>query len=65
MRTHRGMLQFLPSWALRPPRRPGVRKRHPTIARQLLGKYRDLLPPGTTSTEFLKEQRATLHGKLA
>ena len=47
------------------PRRQTTRKRHPTIARQLLGKYRDLLPPGKISTEFLKEQRATLHGKLA
>ena len=34
------------------------------VADELLGKYKDILPQGKTSTEFLKDLRNHLHDKL-
>lgn len=34
------------------------------IADELLGKYKGIIPKGKTSTEFIKELRNTLYGKI-
>ena len=35
-----------------------------SISKELLGKYRDVIPSEITSTEFIKELRKTLCGKV-
>ena len=34
------------------------------ISKELLGKYRDVIPSEMTSTEFIKKLRATMHNKV-
>lgn len=34
------------------------------IADELLGKYKNILPKGKTSTQFIKEMRNTFYGKV-
>ncbi len=34
------------------------------IAKELLGKYHDVIPSEMTSTEFIKKLRSTLYGKV-
>jgi len=35
-----------------------------SIADELLGKYKGIIPKEKTSTEFIKELRGTLYGKI-
>lgn len=35
-----------------------------SIADELLGKYKGIIPKGKTSTQFIKEMRSTLYGKI-
>lgn len=37
-------------------------KKH--LSEELLGKYGDIIPAETTSTEFIKKLRTTLHNKV-
>jgi hypothetical protein len=34
------------------------------ISDELLGKYKNIIPQGKTSTEFIKELRSSLYGKV-
>ena len=34
------------------------------VADQLLGKFKGIIPEGKTSTQFIKEVRASLYGKV-
>jgi hypothetical protein len=35
-----------------------------SIADELLGKYKEILPSGKTSTQLIQELRGTLYGKI-
>lgn len=40
------------------------KKREGSVSDGLLGKYEDAVPKGKSSTEFVREQRATAYGKV-
>ena len=40
------------------------KKREGSVSDGLLGKYADIVPKGKSSTEFVREQRATAYGKV-
>jgi hypothetical protein len=39
-------------------------KKQEKIGKKWLGKFEDAIPPDKTSTEYLKELRGTLYGKI-
>lgn len=41
---------------------PSTRKKK--ISRELLGKFKGIIPPGKNSTQFIRELRANLYGKV-
>lgn len=41
-----------------------VPKSSAKISDELLGKYEGIIPPEKTSTEFIKELRKTMYGKM-
>lgn len=41
-----------------------VPKSSTKISDELLGKYEGIIPPEKTSTEFIKELRKTMYGKM-
>ncbi len=41
-----------------------VRKNIASIANELLGKYKEVIPSGKSSTSFIKRQRFSLYGKV-
>ena len=41
-----------------------VKKNIASIANELLGKYKGIIPGGKSSTSFIKRQRINLYGKV-
>ena len=44
--------------------RISIPKKKKGVTRQLLGKFKDIIPEGKTSTKFIRETRKSLYGKV-
>lgn len=58
MSTLQQAIQALGSIKIKP------KRKKVSIADRLLGKFKGIIPKGKTSTQFIKELRGTLYGKI-